>query len=501
MNRPAAQTKADVVIVGGGPGGSVVAWDLARKGVKVLLLERTSFPREKVCGDFVEPRGLRIMREMGCLGQLERAGPWPVSQMKTLVDWELRYSGPIAFYGQHQTLSPHGYVIPRMQLDAALVEAAARAGATVHERTAVADVKRGTTAMEVTARRGRATRRYRAPLVVGADGVNSVVARSQGLAVNDERRIVVAQRAYAVTGEEVSETVGFFDESLFPGYGWVFPIGGGVVNVGVGLLSEVRRRLGVNLPALFRKFIDGLRRHDPRYADLELTSRPIGGAVRTYGAAGPNHFDGGLLVGDAGSFVDPMTGEGITPAMESGLLAARTLGRALDAGRFDAANLGGYETDFRAYFDPAWTFLDFLAAMLRNRHLGRPWLKAFARGCELAQQEPEFARVGGSFFGGLEIRPFAILAQVWSRMARESLLAWRPGSGGSGGDDLLRRGTSAADLLGWQLAMSQSALSDPLWHSRWWIEMQRCWGLVLANGLKKREDPRAAGLLGQASLE
>jgi geranylgeranyl reductase family protein len=501
MSAASAPVKADVLIAGGGPAGSVAAWDLARRGIKAVVLERTAFPRDKVCGDFVEPRGLRIMHAMGCLQALERSRPRPVSDMCTLVEWERRYAGPIAFYGQHDDLSPHGYVISRKELDAALLEAAARAGAIVHEQTAVTKVSRGAPEIEVTAKSGRKTRRYRAPLIVGADGVNSLVARTQGLAVNDPSRTVVAQRAYAVTEEEIPETVGFFDESLFPGYGWVFPMRGGTVNVGIGLLSEVRQRLDVHLPGLFRRFIDGLRRHDPRYATLQLTSRPIGGAVRTYGAGGPNHFDGGVLVGDAGSFVDPMTGEGITPAMESALLATRTLARALEAGRFDAAELASYERDFRDYFGPAWTFLDFCASMLRNEHLARPWLKAFARGCELAELEPEFARVGGSFFGGLEIRPFAILGQVWSRTARDFLPVWPARSRDSrGGEPVLKR-ASAADLMAWQLAMSRSALNDPLWHSRWWIDTQRRWARVLANGLRGREDPRAAGLLATADLD
>jgi geranylgeranyl reductase family protein len=491
----AVRVRADVLIVGGGPAGSIAAWDLARRGITAVVLERTSFPREKVCGDFVEPRGLRIMRAMGCLEALERSEPRPVSEMSTFVEWERRYAGPIAFYGQHQGLSPHGYVISRKELDAALIEAAARAGAIVHEQSAVTDVSRIGREMEVTAKSGRRTRRYRAPLVIGADGVNSFVARTQGLAVNDPTRTVVAQRAYAVTEEEIPETVGFFDESLFPGYGWVFPMGGGRVNVGVGLLSEVRQHLDVNLPGLFKRFVEGLRRHDPRYATLELTSRPIGGAVKTYGAGGPNYFDGGVLVGDAGSFVDPMTGEGITPAMESALLATRTLVGALEAGSFSAADLAGYETQFRDYFGPAWTFLDFCAAMLRNQHLARPWLKAFARGCELAEQEPDFARVAGSFFGGLEIRPFAILAQVWSRTARDLIPLPKAVSRNYSRDEPVMKRASASDLLAWQLALSRSALSDPLWHSRWWIDTQRRWACVLADGLRRREDPRSAGLL------
>jgi flavin-dependent dehydrogenase len=320
--------------------------------------------------------------------------------------------------------------------------------------------------------------RYRAKLVAGAAGVNSVVARDCGLAVNDERRVAVAQRAYATVAGDVGEAAFFFAEDLFPGYGWLFPLAGGRANLGVGILAETRRRLDVHVPALFADFVEQLRGVHPRCATLELCAPPIGGIVRTYGAAGPNHADGAVLVGDAGSFVDPMTGEGITPAMESSLLASPVLRDALAAGRFDAAQLAPYEASFRAYFGPAMSFLDLCAATLRNRHLARPWLKALARGCELAAAEPDFARTGGAYFGGLDVRPYGILGQVWVRVAQ----------------DLARGSTGVGDLVDWQLGLARSFVSDPLWHARWAAEVQRRWLRLLA-APHAGADPRYAGVL------
>jgi len=460
-----------------------------------LVLERTRFPREKVCGDYVDPRGLGILHTMGCLERLERSKPLAISRTATFFEWECRYRGPIASYGLSESLPPHGYIIPREELDAVILDAAVRAGATVHEETAVTDVRAGSAGVEVTARRGAGTARYRAKLVVGADGVNSVVARSQGLSVAEPRRTVVARRAYAVAEGATGETELFFDESLFPGYGWMFPMADGRVNLGVGLLSETRRRLGAHIPELFTKFVEGLRRHHPRGAAVELCSRPIGGIVKTYGAAGRNHFDGGLLVGDAGSFVDPMTGEGITPGMESALLAAPTLVSALEAGQFHAGRLTTYETAFRNYFDPSMIFSDFCATMLRNRHLARPWLKALGRGCELAQADAGFARAAGSFFAGLDIRPFGILGQIWVRVVQDALLAWPRFLCGATGGDRRPRATSPGDLIEWQAALSRSGLSDPLWHLRWTMDVQRQWARLLATAASTRSNPRAVGLL------
>ena len=482
-------------MAGAGPAGSVLAWDLARRGVRVLLLERARFPREKVCGDYVEPRGLRILQRMGCLERLEEGRPLPITHSATFVEWECRYSGEIPFYGLSESLPPHGYIIPREELDDVMLETAERAGAAVHQETAVTSVGAGPSGVEVEAQRGTKTIRYRAHLVAGADGVNSVVGKSNGLLADDPRYIAVAQRAYAVAAEgEIGEAAFFFDESLFPGYGWVFPMAGGRVNLGVGILSETRRRLDVHVPDLFAEFVEGLRHFHPRCASLELCAPPIGGIVRTYGGAGPNHFDGGVLIGDAGSFVDPMTGEGITPAMESALLAAPVLTAALDAGRLDARQLSAYEAAFRGYFDPAMTFLDLCAATLRNRHLARPWLKALARGCELAQADPAFARTGGSYFGGLEIQPFGILAQMWVRIVEDLLLAWPRLLTGVVGGGRRSRGTTVADLGEWQSAWSRSVLADPLWHARWTMDVQRRWVRLLSTMRSAGGDPRTVGV-------
>jgi menaquinone-9 beta-reductase len=476
-----------VIVVGGGPGGSTLAWDLARRGVGVTVLERARFPREKVCGDYVEPRGLRILDRMGCLERLAAGGRMRVSDTATFVDWACCYSGKVPFYGSGGDLLPYGHVIARDELDDAMLASAREAGATVHEETAVTFVDAGPSGAVVEAKRGGKVVRYRGRLVAGADGANSIVAKCAGLVVDDPRHIVVAQRAYGIVDGDIAEAVFFFNEEIFPGYGWVFPLDGGRVNLGVGILSETRNRLGLHVPGLFASFVEGVRETHPGCERLELCAPPIGGIVKTYGAAGPNHFDGGVLVGDAGSFVDPMTGEGITPAMESALLASAVLLEALAAGRFGAAQLSAYETAFRAHFDPAMSFLDLCAATFRNRHLAQPWLKALARGCELASGDPEFARTGSSYFGGVDVRPFGILGQMWIRVVEDFALVWPRSLRGSGTE------TTLTDLVGWQAALLRSLLTEPLWHTRWVADVQRKWLRLLSQPFHG-EDPRYSGV-------
>jgi geranylgeranyl reductase family protein len=472
-----------------------MAWALARQGVSVLLLDRARFPRDKVCGDFVEPRGLRILDRMGCLAHLEKADPLPINRVAMFLESRCAYRGDIPFYGPHHNLPPHGYIIPRDVLDHQLLLHAGKAGATVRDGTAVKSVTYSGKGVEVKGVRGSRTSTFRAALVVGADGVNSVVAKSAGLLSADPRYIAVSQRAY---GEGLTERAGeatfLFDHDLFPGYGWLFPIAGGKANIGVGILSEARKRFEISVPRLFDGLVEKLRTHHPLCSELRISAPPIGGIVKTYGSAGKNHFDRGILVGDAGCFVDPMTGEGITPAMESALIGAPVLVDALDSGRFDAAFLSAYERAFRRYFDPALCHADLCAALMRNRCFAGSWLKAVARGCELAQQDEQFARTCGATFGGLEVNSLSIATQVWAKVAQElGTIGARSVSGLMRGD----AGAATAaflDILGWQLEWWHSMTSDPVWHARWAADVAAKWLKVAGRAVTAPTDPREAGL-------
>jgi len=479
-------------VVGGGPAGSVMGWALATRGVRVVIVDRARFPREKVCGDFVEPRGLRLFRTMGCLGALEAAGPLPITHTSLFLDGRLAYRGAIPFYGGGSDLPAHGYIIPREDLDYRLLDAARAAGAEVLEETHVDGVERGPDGVTVRTRTVRGRGALRGSVVVGADGTHSIVARSVGALVDDPRYMAISQRAYAEgVALDRGEAAFFFTRELFPGYGWMFPMAGGRANVGVGVLAEAVNRFGINVPRLLHAFLDVLRRTHSGCRDLRLASKPIGGIVRTYGGAGPNHFDRGLLVGDAGCFVDPMTGEGITPAAESALLGAAVLAEALEHGRTDGRFLQRYERVFRAYLDPAMKYLDFCACLMRNRHLGACWLRAVARGCALAARDPEFARVSGATFGGLEVRPFAVAAQIWAKAAGAAL-----GEAGRAAAELWRgrSGTARAvamDLAEWHAGWWASIADDPVWHLCWAADLTHKWLATMRSTAS--HDPRTAG--------
>nr|WP_310522256.1 NAD(P)/FAD-dependent oxidoreductase [Polymorphobacter sp.] len=490
----------DVIVVGGGPSGSAMAWSLARRGVRIAVVERATFPREKVCGDFVEPAGLRILEAMGCTAALGLESRLPITRNRVYCGPRLVYADEIPYYEGEHGMPPHGYIVPRDQLDTVLLDRAEAVSATIFRGTTVKDVARENGIVSVTVKDSKRSFTLTSRLIIGADGVQSVVARGAGLKRTDRRHIAVSQRAY-VEGIEIDggEAAVWFDEDQYPGYGWMFPMSGGRANVGVGLVSETCERFDLSPQQAFRDSIARLRIRHPGCANARVVSKVLGGAVHMYGGIDRNHFDGGLLVGDAGSFVDPMTGEGITQGMESSLIASRTIMEALDLGRFEAMDLARYDHDFRAYFDPAMLYLCFCSTLLRNRHFAEYAMRAATRGFEKAQEDSDFGRVSGTGFGGLNVRPQAIAKQIWTSVLAHLV---------EGGTKMLaelvtgrgfRQSGLAGDFAAWQRGWSASMKDDPSWHFSWLADVAKATAR-LAPTLTTAENPRLRGPLA-AELE
>jgi menaquinone-9 beta-reductase len=346
----------DVLVVGGGPSGSSCAYWLAEAGWDVAVVEKKVFPREKTCGDGLTPRSVRQIADMGIEGALAGAH---------------RYDGLRAHafgkvldlpWPDHPTFPPYGYVITRHDLDAIVNERAVKAGATVWQGTeAVEPVVEevGTRAGGSAAARlpscvgavikekatGR-TRTVRARYVVVADGANSRFGRALGTARDRSQPMGMALRGYyASPGHDQTFIESHLDirdgeGNVVPGYGWVFPLGDGRVNVGVGLLSTDRRWKGINTSTLMDHFVA----YAPKEWELSPATAlgpPTGGKLPMGLAVGPRLGATTLVVGDAAGTINPFNGEGIAYGYETGRLAAASLGEALLGG--GAESLRGYE--------------------------------------------------------------------------------------------------------------------------------------------------------------
>jgi geranylgeranyl reductase family protein len=365
-------TDADVIVVGAGPAGSAAATHLARAGRRVLLLDKAVFPREKVCGDGLTPRAVRELRLLG----VEMAG-W--SRNIGLRIYAHRPYPYLLRWPETAEFGPIGHVRRRADLDLALARTAEAAGAEFWQGVTVTAACTDATGRVtgVTAKDGR---RFAAPVTIAADGNSSPLARALGLGRKPGRPLGVAVRAYYESPRHKEDWLESWLElwdgppgrsNLLPGYGWVFPMGDGTCNVGLGITSTSPAFGHTDYRALLRRWLDTT----PAEWGFREANRvgPIGSAALPMGFHRPPEYRPGLLLaGDAAGLISPFNGEGISYALESGRHAARRVAEALDAGAGTPAAeaaLRRYPRDLHAawgrHFALGNTFL---------KLIGRPWI-------------------------------------------------------------------------------------------------------------------------------
>jgi len=343
---------ADVVVVGAGPGGSAAAAYLAMAGLDVLLLEKTAFPREKVCGDGLTPRAVRELITLG-IPTPEEDG-WIKNHGLRIIGGGMRLELP---WPDLASFPPYGLVRTRLDFDDILAKHAVKHGARLRESTNVTgpilDERTGAI-IGVQAKTmdadGRATGapplRFHAPLVIAADGNSSRLSLSMNRPQRDDRPMGVAVRTYYTSPRHDDDYLESWLELwskndagqkvLLPGYGWIFGVGDGTSNVGLGILNTSAAFGKVDYKDVLKRWVDSL---PPEWTFNEQTmTGPVRGAALPMGFnRQPLYARGLLLVGDAGGMVNPFNGEGIAYAMESGRLAAEVIAQAFarqtDAGR------------------------------------------------------------------------------------------------------------------------------------------------------------------------
>jgi geranylgeranyl reductase family protein len=342
-------TEFDVAIVGGGPAGSAAAHYLATAGHSVIVCEKKSFPREKTCGDGLTPRAVKVLAEMGLTDELrtwERvqglrvhaAGrtmelPWP-----ELDDWD-----------------NYGLVKPRKDLDQIVLDNAEAAGAKVlYETEAKEPLFENGVMQGFVAKRDGQKEEVRAKWTICAEGAATKFARSLGRVRNEDYPMGFAIRQYFRSPMEHS---GWFEAYLdvrsgpnqLPGYGWVFPVGDGTVNAGVGLLSTYGGWRSVNLHDLQNNFIAQL---PPEWEVNPETvcSKPRAGRLFMGSSVWPPVGPGFVLAGDAAGMINPCNGEGIAYGYETGRIAGRHIDEALRGG--STPTLDAYTEELTETYGP-----------------------------------------------------------------------------------------------------------------------------------------------------
>lgn len=363
----------DLIIVGGGPSGAASALYAQRYGLKALLLDRATFPRDKICGDALSGKSIGLLNDLRLLDRVRELPGAPISKVvfgspdhvEAVIDLTRH---PLKDVVTGEWVPMEGYVIRRQHLDEMLFREASKAAAETVQGFQVRDLvwEEG----RVCGVRGRLDidgqeREYRGRIVLGCDGYNSIVARKTGLYRHDPDHWVVALRCYyeGVTGLEDRIELHFVDE-VIPGYFWAFPLENGYANVGIGMLHTYIKNRNVDLRAALQQVISR-----PPFAERFKNARPVEQPVGWNLPVGSKrrkvHGDGFLLLGDAASLIDPFTGEGIGNALYSARFAVEAAVEALQAGDVTEAFLKRYE-------DRLWAALgDEFRTSKRLQDLGR----------------------------------------------------------------------------------------------------------------------------------
>ena len=330
-------TEADVIVVGAGPAGSATAAHLAQAGLAVTLLEKSAFPREKVCGDGLTPRAVTQLVKLG-IDTSPEAG-WLQNKGLRILAGGMRVELP---WPELASFPDYGLVRTRLDFDQILARRAQKLGVALHEQTPatqpVIDGGSGRV-VGVMARPAGGERdvMFKAPVIVAADGNSSRFSLALGLHRKENRPMGVAYRRYFESPRHDDDWLESWLElwdrfegkdRLLPGYGWVFGMGDGTSNVGLGILNTSASFRNVDYRQLLKRWTAGMPKEWG--FDEEHARGPVRGAALPMGFNRKPHYDRGvLLVGDAGGMVNPCNGEGIAYAMESGELAAEIIAQAL----------------------------------------------------------------------------------------------------------------------------------------------------------------------------
>jgi geranylgeranyl reductase family protein len=357
----------DAVIVGAGPGGSAAAHFLGAQGLDVLLLDRVEFPRDKTCGDGLTPRALRVLDAMRLLPEVTAQG-YAIGAYEVVAP--SGRSTTAAITGDHAAL-----VVPRLTLDQILLQKAIASGAAFEPRVTVSQVVPTADGARVHDTDGRT---FDARVAIIATGAATKVLRQSGI-LGHQPKAMLAARAYF---DQLPRDLGpmfqlRFDGVPSPGYGWVFPVAARSANVGVGFIPS--RRSGTAAQA-FQRFT-----HVRSIAETLRGAHQIGPLkgypIRVDFLRAPTFAPNTLLVGEAAGLVNPLTGEGIDYALESGKIAAEHVVHGLTSGVHQAW-LTDYDRLLRARFDQVFRFSEWI----RDWYCKPPLLNLLV---PLANRQPE----------------------------------------------------------------------------------------------------------------
>lgn len=460
----AANSIHDVIIVGAGPGGSTAANLLARRGISTLLLDKSEFPRDKVCGDGLAPQAIHWLDRLGCVDEVLAA------TNACIKDCELYINGHhllTAGFPANTIYPDFAVLLDRRRFDNILLNHAVAKGARFEPGVTVRGVETGADSVRVSGRRDGKPVEYRGRMVIGADGVGSTVSRAIGNRLKDGAMAVSLRAYYRDVECSGAQMKVYFDRKHFPGYGWAFVDDDGFANIGLGYAFDGNFPLLAGLDRAFDTFLA-----TDLKAMLKRATRcgkVAGGAVAFYR---PRCIvaDRVMLIGDAANQADPLNGGGIHKAMEGAYFAAETAANALAEGDFSEATLAAYRKRWQAEVERDWLTAEMFLAIAKNPSLREFCLHLLTQIAALTRTDPRFQTFCSGIFSGVvaqgSLLSPRVLIDAFPKDAA-TWLAWLRGQGGIAAGSLRVAGDTAISVARAGVAM----LNDPVANARWGLEV------------------------------
>ncbi len=368
------KTIYDVAIVGAGPGGTTTAAYLAQAGLRVLLLDKANFPRDKTCGDALSPNALHVLNDLGLSDALDEIS-FRLNGVRLVAPNGNEMAAPIP---QKPGRVSYLRIGPRFQLDNLLLQHAVSKGAEFFPGVRVTNIRIDDDRVDIVGMKKNDQVRYAARVGVVAVGANISLLQRSGL-IARHPQFSLAARAYFENIADLDDKMEIrFDGVPLPGYGWIFPTSESSANIGAGIIGRSSK-----MPYTARTVFDQFLQHTPvreRLADSQLIGPVKSFPLRMDFATAQTCSNRVLLVGEAIGLVNPFTGEGIDYAMESGQIAAQVLIQQLQRGDVSLKALHEYDRRLRERFQKLFVWTKRMQRIYMNEWLLNPLVRAGA--CE-----------------------------------------------------------------------------------------------------------------------